>query len=489
MLTRLKVKGFKNLVDVDIRFGPFTCIAGANAVGKSNLFDAIQFLSMLAQGNLLMEAAKAVRDNKDKTGSVKSIFNKTGDKFGNRIEFEVEMIIPSEVKDDLGQTAKATTTFLSYKLKLKRKKDEKAITPVETIEIVEEELDRIKISEATKHLLFHHKPIWRKSVIKGKRGSAFISTQQKRGTTLLRLHQDGSKGKPWDMPATALKRTLLSTVNGAERPTAFIARKEMQSWRLLRLEPSALRKPDEFTAPTIIGIDGSHLPSTLFHLSQHKNEDVYGSIANRLATLVDDVYSISVDVDKARDLFTLQVRNRKKTLFDARSLSDGTLRFLALAVLEANPDEKGLICLEEPENGIHPGRMRAMIDLLISITTDTNEIVDSGNPLRQIIINTHSPVIVKEVPDDSLLLAVLEETIYNNERTEGVCFRCLPKTWRDKKAKVESISMGKLLTYLNPSIPKNKEELAKSGSKSRRVIDNPELRKLQIYFPFMAYKR
>ena len=28
MLTRLKVKGFKNLVDVDIRFGPFTCIAG-----------------------------------------------------------------------------------------------------------------------------------------------------------------------------------------------------------------------------------------------------------------------------------------------------------------------------------------------------------------------------------------------------------------------------------------------------------------------------
>jgi len=46
MLTRLIVSGFKNLVDVDVRFGPFTtCVAGANGVGKSNLFDAIRFLS------------------------------------------------------------------------------------------------------------------------------------------------------------------------------------------------------------------------------------------------------------------------------------------------------------------------------------------------------------------------------------------------------------------------------------------------------------
>ncbi|MBM3262563.1 MAG: AAA family ATPase [candidate division Zixibacteria bacterium] len=56
MLTRLKVSGFKNLVDVEVRFGPFTCIAGANGVGKSNLFDAILFLSALADRSLI-EAA------------------------------------------------------------------------------------------------------------------------------------------------------------------------------------------------------------------------------------------------------------------------------------------------------------------------------------------------------------------------------------------------------------------------------------------------
>ena len=48
MLTRLYVSGFKNLVDTEIRFGPLTCIAGPNGVGKSSVFDAIHFLSLLA---------------------------------------------------------------------------------------------------------------------------------------------------------------------------------------------------------------------------------------------------------------------------------------------------------------------------------------------------------------------------------------------------------------------------------------------------------
>ncbi|WP_306191258.1 AAA family ATPase [Streptomyces sp. MK5] len=60
MLTRLEVPGFKNLLDLSIDFGPFTCIAGENGTGKSNVFDAIQFLSLLADRSM-MEAAQEVR--------------------------------------------------------------------------------------------------------------------------------------------------------------------------------------------------------------------------------------------------------------------------------------------------------------------------------------------------------------------------------------------------------------------------------------------
>src|SRR6476646_4015750 len=99
MLTRLKVKGFKNLVDVDVYFGPFTCVAGANGVGKSNLFDAIKFLSALADRPLI-DAALSIRDEGGRTADVRSLFHRVGEDYDNRMSFEAEMIVPAEAIDD-----------------------------------------------------------------------------------------------------------------------------------------------------------------------------------------------------------------------------------------------------------------------------------------------------------------------------------------------------------------------------------------------------
>lgn len=110
MLTRLMVKGFKNLVDVDIRFGPVTYVAGANGVGKSNLFDAIAFLSALADRPLL-DAALSVRDEGRRTADVRSLFHRAGNTYAEEMSFEAEMIVPEYGKDDLGQSAKASITF------------------------------------------------------------------------------------------------------------------------------------------------------------------------------------------------------------------------------------------------------------------------------------------------------------------------------------------------------------------------------------------
>jgi len=280
MLTRLKVSGFKNLVDVDVRFGPFTCIAGANGVGKANLFDAIRLLSALAD-RPLMEAARSVRDDEGRTTNIKSLFLRHGSEHLKKITFEAEMIIPAGGEDDLGQKAKATATFLVYSLTLSLHDESSSAYP-ESLRIQREKLTHIQKGDAHKHLLFEHSPRkWRESAMtKGRRRAVpFIST--KGGE--IQLHQDGgSRGKPFTVRAADLPRTLLSSTNALESPTALLARKEMMSWRLLQLEPSALRKPDEFSAPTSLGADGSHLAATLWRLALDEGIAQLGGTAPNL---------------------------------------------------------------------------------------------------------------------------------------------------------------------------------------------------------------
>ncbi len=505
MLTRLKVSGFKNLVNVDVRFGAFTCIAGANGVGKSNLFDAIRFLSALADLPLI-EAALSVRDEEGRTGDVRSLFHRVGETYSDEMSFEAEMIVPAGGEDDLGQKAEASITFLRYSLTLTYRSDDR-FRSLGSLEILKEELVHINLGDASKNLLFPNLPVWRKSAVKGRRTSPFISTEDDGVSRLIRLHQDGgSRGQPLSRSAANLPRTVLSVANAAESPTALLARREIQSWRLLQLEPSSLRRPDQFTAPTKLEADGSHLAATLYHLARldkNKNERsddelddrVYYEIANRLANLIDDVDKVWVDRDNRRELLTLMVTSRDGTSHPAKALSDGTMRFLALAVLELDPEAQGLLCLEEPENGIHPERIPKILHLLQDIATDTDEAIGLDNPLRQVIINTHSPSVVMQVPEESLLVAELRDTIHLGQRFKRVCFGYLPETWRQLKDpesdSVNVIAKGRLLAYLNP-VPDQDLELENNGygidyqkpksskSKKRRVIDREDFQQLLL---------
>lgn len=499
MLTRLKVSGFKNLVDVDIRFGPFTCVAGANGVGKSNLFDAVRFLSALAE-KPLVEAALSVRDKEGKSGDIRSLFHRVGDEYDDEMSFEAEMIVPREGIDDLGQKARAKITFLKYSIKLAYRSDD-SLRSLGGLEILEEQLSHINLGKAPQHLLFPLKAkTWRKTAIQGERRVPyFISTEGEGAGRVIKLHQDGNSGRALSRLAEKLPRTVLSATNAAESPTALIARQEMRSWRLLQLEPSSLRQPDVFTAPTTLEPDGSHLASTLYYLARHSHysndeepellaEQVYSQVANRLSDLIEDVGKVWVDRDDSRELLTVMVTSRDGTTHPARALSDGTMRFLALAVLELDLKSEGVICLEEPENGIHPERIPKILDLLQYIATDTEEEIGPDNPLRQVIINTHSPAVVQQVPEDSLVVAELKDTFRKGKHFKRVSFGCLPNTWRHKKvpeeASVNVISLGKLLAYLNP-VTQVQVSPDEPGT-GKRVIDRKDIKELTPMIPGLS---
>jgi len=448
MITRIKIKGFKSLVDTELYFGTFTCIAGANAAGKSNFFDAILFLSNLAD-NTLLYAAKSVRSNNQKS-NIKDIFFRQGSNYLNEILFEVDMLVAEKSEDDLGQLAEATITSLRYILKLKLNENN---GQEQAIEIISEELLPITQTETKRSIHFNFEKKWLDSILHGRRSTKipFISTESNK----IRLHQDGSRGRTTDFVAHTMPRTLISTAT-AESPTAFLARREMRNWKMLQFEPSALRQPNNVyeVKNAEITANGLNLPATLYRLqSDYKDKDIYQTLTNKLNGLVEDINEISLDKDDKRDLLTLQIKFKGGLILPAQSLSDGTLRFLGLAVIEQDTKNSGLICLEEPENGINPKKINQIVQLLKDIANDTDLAVDEDNPLRQVIINTHSPIVVSAVPDESLYLAKTKEYYIEiwNKKIRGTSFSALQNTWKTEipDKPIEITSKGEMIAYLD----------------------------------------
>ena len=463
MITRLQVDGFKNLVDLEVYFGPFTCFAGKNGVGKSNVFDVLEFLSYLADYPVI-EAIEKVRGEGMGTFSnkiVTDIFRTVNGELNDRITMEVDLIVDSLGTDELGQETKATGNFLRYGLELRLTTEPDGS---KRVEIAREELFPITKGDAGKRLPFEHTAKWRNTVIHNRRRNApYISTEQQQGgeTIYINLHQDGgSAGKPRPFQAEKLPRTVLSTARYAsETPTVLLARREMQSWKFLQLEPTALRRPDDLdkVKPDIsVGSDGAYLAATVYRLSRDKDvhkefndpEGLYATLANKLSELIPNVAQLRVDKDEKRRLLTLEVVTRDGTVFPARSLSDGTLRFLALAILETDYTENGLICLEEPENGIHPARIPSIIQLLKDIVVDPTDPEDTS--LRQVIINTHSPGVIGEIDEDDLVYVDSQLYIRNRKKFIGTKMSALAGTWRAQKTGMHTVQRGKIITYLDP---------------------------------------
>ena len=457
MLTRLEANGFKNLVDFALDFGPYTCIAGANGVGKSNIFDAIRFLSLLTE-HTMNDAARCTRDTPsgENTGDLADIFFATDDQRQKRFQLAVEMIVSREVSDDFGRPAESTSTFLRYEVGFRYELPSATIGPFGGLVLEREELRPITVGRAHNHLRFpHNKANFRNRVVHNRRsGQPYIDTTKDGEQDVIRIHQDGgSRGRARPAPAEGAVRTIVGTENTAATPTILAARQEMRSWRTLALEPTAMRRPDPYTQTPGIASNGAHIPATLHYIctamSGPTTEQALATIASRLSDLV-PVTAVRVRQDDIRQLLSLELEERSGLRLPANSVSDGTLRFLALTAL-AEGSAEGLFCMEEPENGIHPANLEAMNLLLHDIAVDPTEPVGNENPMRQIIVATHSPYFVQLQHQDELVLA--KKMMKRNSLgiiEPLVCRPCL-RTWRSSQQD-SGVALIALQSYLLPPL-------------------------------------
>lgn len=393
MLTRIEIDGFKSFRDFTLDVPPFLVIIGRNAAGKSNLFDAIQFLSRLADDPLL-EAAQQMR------GEVPDLFHRHTD--GSQMPvmtFAVEVLLGSSVTDAFGDTAEVNHSRLRYELaiELRSAGPGGSRRPY----VLREAAYRISKSDddALRALI----PRWKQVASYRGGGRELLETERdEQGRAVFSLFP-AVKGRERRLPATAATATVLSSLTTAtDYPLLYALKRELRSWRLLHLDPSALRTPDWYDDPDSLAPNGAHLANTLRYLAvatgtDDRPEGALNDLSADVAEVIPGVVRVRLAEDEARRQRQVEVATRDEAPFSARVASDGTLRAIALLAALYDPRGAGLICFEEPENGIFPQRLAQFVRYLRALVDRSLEQRDDGGDhrLTQLILSSHSPAILR----------------------------------------------------------------------------------------------
>ena len=179
-------------------------------------------------------------------------------------------------------------------------------------------------------------------------------------------------------------------VVGAHKAAARRVQEILATMRFLDLSPERMRQP-AFPGQTVLGDGGDNLPTVLKEICDDgKRRDILVGWTRELTPM--DVEDFEFPVDPTTGRVQLALRESGGRTISAYAASDGTLRFLAMlaALLGTNP--AGLYVFEEIDNGIHPARLRLLVDLIETQTAKGKV---------QVLTTTHSPELLSMVNDET----------------------------------------------------------------------------------------
>lgn len=174
-------------------------------------------------------------------------------------------------------------------------------------------------------------------------------------------------------------------------PHLSALKRELQSWFFYYFEPrERMRALTSVKEVRHIGLMGEELAAYLNTLKALDPRQ-FKAVEKAMHSLIPSVTGIETTVNKFGEV-ELSLLEGGMAL-PARVVSEGTLRALGLLALGGAKEPPALIGFEEPENGIHPRRIRDIAKILEGRAS-------SGN--TQLIVTTHSPILPDHIADESL---------------------------------------------------------------------------------------
>jgi predicted ATPase len=398
----IKVDNFKSLVDFNLPLAKFSCLVGLNGSGKSTVLQFFDFLSQQFRGDLSGWLKKRQWEPSDLNSKLTRKQNISFEILLSHIDIDF-LDVPVEIKWSASfnrQSLRCTAERVEWNEFLLLKVED-GDYQISTLDIQTEEVHDFEEGEVwTESYQF------RKSVFSGE----------------ITFDYQGS---------------LLSQIKESQLPRELLELKKffVDLHALDLLAPELLRQRTR-DAGNSLGLGGEKLSAFLHEIGEAKRADIQAKLAK--------VYP------RFRHLDILSLRSGWKSLTvqeqfgdtivktEARHVADGFLRMLA--VFAQLSKEQSFLLLDEIENGINPELIEFLIDELVGASP-------------QVLITTHSPMVLNYLEDDIAIEGVIYIYKAKNGATQAIRLFDIP-AMREKLTVMGAgeVYEDTLLTQLNDEI-------------------------------------
>lgn len=368
MIRSLLLRNFKNFPEETLRMGPFTVIVGANASGKSNIRDAFRFLHGIGRCYSLADimGGRYGAGGQEEWAQIRGAADEIA-RFGSQaFELGVELRVPSV--DGLPSARRAR-----YRIGVAIDDEEKG-----EFRVASEEL------QVGGTLVFTSHP----------RGADPVRKQDDDTHLLLRMAKSGAQKKYGHRIAVRPNQPALTQIGEHKavlrdhKLAANAVVDVLGDMRFLDLSPNRMREP-AFPGQDVLGDGGENLPTVLKGISlDDRRRQALVDWTRELTPM--DVRDIEFPTDPITGRIQLAFREANDRLVSAYGASDGTLRFLAMLAALLGTHPASLYFFEEIDNGIHPSRLRLLVELMERQTSKGS---------TQVVTTTHSPELLSIVSD------------------------------------------------------------------------------------------
>lgn len=348
-IEKIKIQRFKVFKDTEIRNLPNMCVfLGANGAGKSTLFDVFSFLSDCLKNN--------VKTAINKRGGFKEVISREqkGD-----IEFEIKF------RNDAEQEKRQPLVTYSLKIGLK-----------------------------------DNFPIVKNEVLSYRRGGSgrpwkFLDISEGEGTAIVNEDEYGIDEASEKRDTQVLDSPDILAIKGLGQFQKFKAissfRKLLENWYISNFQIQAARAIPDVGISEHLWPEGENLPQVAQFIYENYR-DTFNLVLEKMRKRVPGISNVEAK-ETADGRIVLKFQDGSfKDPFISRYVSDGTIKMFGYLLLLYDPKPHPLLCIEEPENYLHP-------DLLPELAEEFREYAYRGG---QVFISTHSPDFVNALKPEEL---------------------------------------------------------------------------------------